>query len=195
MVIGQEKMAGRSGGQAGGFTLLELVVVVSIIAVLSMISIPLIARAMDQYRSRGAAEAIVGAVREAKARAVASGWQYRVIGYTGAGAVQNAFRIEGMDPSGGGVWPAQVSATGTTFGSNQYAGRWTSLQREFGGSEIAVSGGGGRFVMTFDGRGILPATGCVPITACLDGFPITVIAPSRTPRNIQVTAAGGARIY
>jgi len=171
--------------------------VVSIVAMISLISIPLIGRVVGQYRSEGSADAVVGSIREARAKAVASGWQYRVIGYTSGGTIPDAFRIEGRDPNVAvPQWPAQVPSSTRTFTADQYADRWTSLRTEYGGAQFAVTGGGTRFLMTFDSRGTLPATGCIPITNCLEGFPISVVIPTGGPtRNIQVTTAGGVQIY
>ena len=174
---------------AKGFTFAELAVVAAMLAVLAFISFPLIGRVLAQSRARGGTEAIMGAIREARSRAVASGWQYRVVGFTTGGTVPNAFRIEGRDPAAG--WP--LSTQGPPGGPTFFAERWSRLPAEFGGAQVAVTGGGTTFIVTFDGRGSVPAAGCV--TACQVGFPIGVIAPGGTTQNLQVTAAGGARMY
>lgn len=187
----------RDRRTAGGFSLLELVLVVSVIAIISVISIPLIGRIVGKYRTEGGADAVAGAIREARVKAVASGWQYRVIGYTSGGIIPDSFRIEGSRAPTDVGWPPQAPANTVTFSPDLYADRWTNLPAEYGAAQFAVSGGGSRFLMTFDSRGVLPTTGaCALITNCLDGFPISVIRPVGGPtKNIQVTTAGGVRIY
>lgn len=176
--------------RARGFTLLELVVVVGMIAVLSGISIPLIGRVMAQNRARGGAEALIGAIREARSRAVASGWQYRVVGYTAADAtVPNSFRIEGR-ASTAVAWPAP--GAGPLNSSTLYAQRWTRVPQEFGGAQLGA--GATQFVMTFDGRGSQSVAPCAP-DPCMAGFPVSVVAPGGTTQNLMVTVAGGTRMY
>ena len=176
---------------ARGFTLAELAAVAAMLAVLAAVSFPLIGRVMAQSRARGGADAIMGALREARSRAVASGWQYRVVGFTTGGTVPNSFRIDGRDPAGPS-WPSETTVPPASP-ANQYVQRWTSLPAEFGGAQLAVTGGGSQFIVTFDSRGSVPAAGCV--TACQVGFPISVIAPGGTTQNLQVTSAGSARMY
>ncbi len=176
---------------ARGFTLAELLVVVAMLAVLAFISFPLIGNVLAQSRARGGTDAIMGAIRDARGRAVASGWQYRVIGFTTGGTVPNSFRIEGRDPAAPS-WPSATTVPPASP-ANQYVQRWTSLPAEFGGAQLAVALGGNQFIVTFDGRGSVPAAGCVD--ACQVGFPISVLAPGGTTKNLAVTLAGGVRTY
>ncbi len=181
---------GTARGQCrtgGGFTLLEVLLVVAMLAVLAAISVPLVTRVLAQSKAQGGADAIAGAIRDARVRALKSGWQYRVIGYSAGGTVPNSFRIEGRNPAASG-WPAASDARVDLAAS--FAERWTSLSGEFGGTQVTTDAGT-MFVVTFDSTGIVPSGGCV--IACITGFPIGAIAPGGTTHNIQVNVAGTVR--
>ena len=152
----------RRARRLKGFTLLELLVVVGLLAITSAISVPLITGALGRARANGAAEALVGAIRDARIRAISTGWQYRVVAYAPSGAVPNAFRSEGIDAANGGVWPAAGTASSPpTYGSTQMAESYTSLASDFGAAQIQIPGGGASFTVTFDSRGQW-AVACVP---------------------------------
>lgn len=165
----------RRADHSGGFTLLELLIVVALLALMGFISVPLVSGALSRARSNGAAEALTGAIRDARMRAVASGWQYRVMAYSPTGAVPNAFRIEGMNPASGGIWrPAGTVSDPPFYGTNEMAEPYTSLSTDFGSAQIQIPGGGSTFTVTFDSRGQW-AVACVPASC-----------------QAQVTTTGGA---
>ncbi len=169
-----------------GFSLLELVLVVAILGLITAISLPLIAGAMDRARANGAAEVLAGAVRDARMRAVATSWQYRVRAYASGGTVPNAFRIEGMDAANGGAWPAAGTVTTpASYGANQTNTAYTSMAQDFGTAQIQVTGG--TFTVTFDSRG-QQFGACVPV-ACT----VQVITTGRQA-NIIVMQSGSVRI-
>ncbi len=56
--------------KAAGFTLIELVVVVGLIAITAAVSLPAIARFIRNYRLRGAAQQVAGELQRARATAV-----------------------------------------------------------------------------------------------------------------------------
>lgn len=145
-----------------GFTLLELLVIVGLLAITSAISIPLLNAALARARANGAAEALAATIRDARMRAISNGWQYRVVAYAPSGAVPNAFRVEGIDPATGGVWPAAGSATtAPSYGSNQMYEGYTIMANDFGAAQIQIPGGGASFTVTFDSRGQW-AVACLP---------------------------------
>ena len=144
-----------------GFTLLEVLVVIAMLVVVAGISLPLLASAMQRAQARGAGQILAAAIRDARMRAVSTGWQYRVRAYGPTGAVPNAFRVEGINPVTGGVWPGAGSASTPPFyGNNQTYEAYTDLPRDFGTSRIQVAGGG-TFIVTFDSLGQW-ATACAP---------------------------------
>jgi prepilin-type N-terminal cleavage/methylation domain-containing protein len=169
-----------------GFTVMEMLLVVALVALIAGISLPMLASAMQRARANGATEVLAAAIRDARARAVTSGWQYQVVAYDSGGAVPNAFRMQGFDPANGGVAPPAGTATDPPFyGSNQMYEAYTPLAKAFGNAQIQVAGG--TFRVTFDSRG-QQVGACVPAT-CV----VQVNTPSRTA-TLTVTTAGGVRL-
>ena len=154
-------MRHRSYGSRG-ISLLEALLVVAALAILAGISIPMFSIAVARARTHGVAESLGAAIRDARMRAVSTGWNYRVVAFNGGGAVPNAFRIEGMNPATGGVWPAPTATTTPAFyGANQTYEPYVNLAREFGAAQIQIPAGGNRFEVTFDSNGQW-AGPCVP---------------------------------
>lgn len=148
-----------------GFSLTELLVIVAGLAVLAAATFPLMAGAMQRARARGAAETLAAAIRDARTRAIATGWQYRVVAFDVGGAVPNAVRIEGIDPSAPGPppWPLATATIPPAFyGPTQVYEPYEHLARTFGGTQVEIPGGGSAFAVTFDSRGQW-AVPCVPV--------------------------------
>jgi Tfp pilus assembly protein FimT len=164
-----------------GYSALELLLVVAMIAVIAAMSMPFITGAVLRARANGAAEVLATAIRDARTRAVTTGYQYRVSAYDGTGAVPNAFRIEGS-ADGGATWPATGTVT-TPAGPLNDA--YTDLAKGFGNAQVQVAGG--TFRVALDSRGQRVGA-CVPAT-CV----VQVTTPGRTA-TVTVTQAGGVRI-
>ncbi len=152
----------RIKGQEG-FSILELVLVLGILAVIAGITFPLVEGAIQRSQANGAGEVLAGAIRDARMRAIATGWQYRLVASDSGGTVPNAFRIEGMNPATGGVWPAAGTASMPPYyGSNQTYEAYANLPKDFGTAKIQIPAGGPIFTVVFDARGQW-ATPCVPV--------------------------------
>jgi Tfp pilus assembly protein FimT len=171
-----------------GFSLHELTLVVGSLAVLSGISVPVMSGVLQRSYNTGAVDALGSAIRDARMRAIATGWQYRVVVFDSAGPVPNAFRIEGMDPTIGGAWPAATATNPPAFsGSNQAYEPYNSLDRDFRRAQIQIPSGGPTFTVTFDSRG-QQATACVPL-----GCQVQVTSKAGTS-TITVSQAGAVQI-
>lgn len=161
-----------------GFSLLEVILVVTILAVLTRITFPLVQGALEKAKANGAGDALAGAIRDARMRAIATGWQYQVVAYTATGTVPNAFRIEGFNTVTGGVAPPAGTATTPPFyGTNQTYEAYTTMAKDFGLATILLPAGGTTFTVAFSSGGQWPVgTPCAPV-GC----------------QIQVLTRGGAR--
>lgn len=180
-------MKHRKNGSRG-FSLLEVLLVTAALAVLAGISIPMFSVAVARARTHGVAESMGAAIRDARVRAVNTGWNYRVVAFDGGGTVPNAFRIEGMNPATGGVWPAPSSTTPPAFyGANQTYDPYVNLTQEFGAAQIRIPGGGSTFAVTFDSSGQW-ATACVPA-----GCQVQVTSGGRAA-TLSVSVAGAVLI-
>lgn len=175
-----------------GITFYELLLVVALIAVIAGISIPIFSLAVTRARTAGMVEALGAAVRDARTRAIATGWQYRVLANGPAAVPPNAFRIEGFDPTvlPPSSWPAATTPP-AFYGADQMYEPFTNLAREFGGApQIIIPGGVSTFfAVAFDRNGQWPpADQCVPA-----GCVVQVTTGGRTA-NITVSVAGAVRI-
>ena len=65
-------------GEAGGFTLIEMLVVLTIIVIVSGLAAPLLSPALSHWELRSSATRLVVALREARLAAVSSGQKVRV---------------------------------------------------------------------------------------------------------------------
>ena len=171
-----------------GFSAYELLVVVSSLTVLSGISFPMLNGVLQRSYAAGAVDVLGGAIRDARMRAVATGWQYRVVAFDGSGAVPNAFRIEGIDPTTGGVWPVATDTDPSALsGPNRMYELYTDLVRDFGTAQIQMPAGGSTFTVTFDSRGQW-ATPCVPM-----GCQVQVVSKGGAA-SLTVSQAGAVLI-
>jgi prepilin-type N-terminal cleavage/methylation domain-containing protein len=153
----------RRNNRSRGFSFHEVIITVAVLAILGAISVPLLVGPIRRAQAAGAGATLGGAIRDARLRAIATGWQFRVVAYDASGAVPNAFRIEGMNPAGGGVWPAAGTATTPPLsGSNQAYDTYTRMAQDFGTAQIQIPGGG-PFIVTFNPRGQW-AVPCVPVS-------------------------------
>ncbi len=176
-----------------GVSLYELLIVAAMIAVIAGITIPIFSLAVSRARARGVGEMLGAAIRDARTRAVSTGWNYRVIAFNAGGTVPNAFRIEGYDPS---VLPPLSYPTATippaSYGPTQVYEPFVNLAQEFGvgAAQIGIPGGGNTFFVAFDRNGQWPAAEpCVPPGNCQ----VQVVSGGRTV-IITVSAAGAVRI-
>ncbi len=171
-----------------GFTLPDVVVACSIMATLSMMAIPVFNSTMSNSKLDGAARQLMSDVREARSRAVTTGWRFRIVANDGNlnGTYRNQYRIEGKssgacDNTG---WPAQT--WGATSSSSIWVGSWVDLNTQYPDITLAPMGGSGTFSVCFDGRGIATFPGG------LSGVQLT--NRSGVTRSIQVSTAGGVQI-
>ena len=180
-----------------GVTVIEVIVLVAILAIIAGVGLPELVGAMQRARARGAADEIAIAARDARARAMGSGWTFRVIGYNDASSVRpNQFRIEGVSNPNTVAWPAQ-DTPGPFATATATADRWISLPREFGGARLnpgdssggaAACGASNSFCLTFNVAGML-----VP-GSTYQGPGGSLMVAGGVNRNLTTSMAGGVRI-
>jgi prepilin-type N-terminal cleavage/methylation domain len=98
-----------------GFTLLELVVVVSIILIVGGLSIPNLTRTIDTYRLKGAAQSLATAYQNARIRATQKDTSYQVLISPGISPAQICIDLDGDGTCSAGdpvtTFPAQVKVS------------------------------------------------------------------------------------
>ena len=87
----------RSMRSRGGFSLIEMLVVVTIILVVTAISVPNIMQTIAQVRLRSAANSVAGLLQQARIRAVRDNAYYGVIADDGSGSLTADANIACVD--------------------------------------------------------------------------------------------------
>ena len=115
-----------------GFSVLEVLVLVAILAILAGIGTPALLGAIERSRLVAGASELVGALRRAQADAVSQGGFFRVhLGSDPAVGRPNSYRIERS--SSGAVWPAPADTIAT---SPFVVTEWVDLARLYPGLSV-----------------------------------------------------------
>jgi Tfp pilus assembly protein FimT len=180
----------RSGEiEQGGYTLVELVVVVGILIVLTAIGLPFFTAMMQNSRLDAATRQIADDIREARSKSTQSGWDYKIVGFNvgGSSTYKNQYRLLGRQS--GVAWPAD---TGGTFnfpspqsGATQMAGPWINFNQLYQGVSLNPSVSTQSFYVSFNSRGVAFES---------MSFPLTITLQSGGSRQVTVTSVGGVRI-
>lgn len=166
-----------------GFSVVDLLVALTIAALLTTITLPALDDAVRSARLDGATRRLVSEAREIRTRAVSNGWEFRLVGY-GSGSTDaraNQFRVIGRSSSAVG-WPDESSPV--LASDTQVAEAWVDLGTDYAGVAIDSSGSNERFEITFDARGKADATTFAGLT----------LSKNDKTRTLAVSSAGSVRI-
>lgn len=181
-----------------GVTLIEILVAMAILAIIAAVGLPNLFGALQRSRARGAADMLSTALRDSRARAIGSGWQYRVFGFNDASGTQpNQFRIEGRS-SVAALWP-DPNTPGPLTTATQRADVWFVLSREFKGIRLNVNdaggcpdplgGGANTFCVTYTPQGLLTTSYLGPGNALQ-----VADASGNVAKSLTATVAGAVRV-
>jgi Tfp pilus assembly protein FimT len=167
-----------------GTSVAEALVALAIASLVVLIAVPGLRYVIRGTTLRAAARQAVGDLREARAEAIATGWECRIVGY-GTGSShpnRNQYRVMARKTSAV-AWPADTSAILKT--SSQKVGPWVDITTAFPGVELDPGGSSAddRFEILFDSRGAATASPT-------DLSPLRVVGEGK-PASISVSAAGG----
>jgi prepilin-type N-terminal cleavage/methylation domain-containing protein len=171
-----------------GFSLIEAMVVVSVGAILMVAVLPGFMGLMRSYRRDAAVEQVAGDIRKARAQAIATGWQYELMGFnqgwTGTSTNKNQYRIMARRTTADG-WPADTVAPMKS--ATQYAGPWINIGRSYPGVQLNPTDTSQHFSVAFDSRGVR-----IALDTSFD--PLVVVPQSGPSKSIRVSAVGSASI-
>ena len=184
---GTEERTG--GGARRGYTLVELVVVVGILIVMTIAGLPFFTAMMQSTQLDAAARQLAADVRDARALATQTGWQYRLVGFNAGGGQpkQNQYHLVGKSTPGG-AWPADAAEPFQS--ATQMAGAWVNFTQLYPNVSLNPAVGTPSFYVSFGAQGsALEMNPTAP--------PWMIITPhgeASPARQVKITAAGGVRI-
>lgn len=171
-----------------GFSLVEVLVALSIGAILMAAILPGFLGLVRTYRRDAAVEKVAGDVRKARAQAIATGWQYRIMGFnkgwSSSSPYKNQYRIMARRSSGDG-WPADTVAPMTS--TTQYAGPWIDITKTFPGVGLNPTDSSQHFSVAFDSRGVR-----IELDTSFD--PLVIVPAAGASKSIRVSAVGSALV-
>jgi prepilin-type N-terminal cleavage/methylation domain-containing protein len=166
-----------------GFTVMELMVAVALGAILAAMAAPGFVEMVRRGRQFSAVRRVVSDLRDARSRAISTGWEYRVVGYDAdtTGDRPNQYRVLARR-STAVAWPGEEDAP---FQSDtQLAARWVDVAAEYPG--VRFDSEDTRFELTFDSRG-------TAADASDDFNPLRVIGHDGLESSLTVSVVGGIR--
>jgi len=168
-----------------GFSLIELMVVVTIATILMAFAMPGFTGLLQSYRRDGALQQIVGDVRRARSEAIMTGWQYRIFGFnSGASSpYKNQYRVMARS-SGAVAWPDNTAAP--VQAATQIARGWVDINALYRGVRLNPSDGTADFSVAFDARGVR-----VELDSSFD--PLVIAGETGSSRSVRVSAVGSVR--
>lgn len=176
-------------GQVGrrGYTLIELVVVVGIIIVMLAAGLPFFTSMMKSSRLDAGTRQLAGDVRDARALATQSGWQYQIVGFNAGGGstYKNQYRLLGRSSSAV-AWPANTGPNIQT--STQMAGQWVNFNQLYSDVSLNPLIGTTSFYVSFNSQGV-----AFEWTPSSDPW-MTLTSQSGGSRYLRITSAGSVKI-
>lgn len=171
----------RHNSKQTGLTIFEVTIVLAVGTALMALAMPTFNTVIRDYRRDAAIQQVARDLRLARSQAISTGWQYRVIGFPGGAASDNANQYRLMARSSSAVaWPADDAAPFES--ATQLARSWV----EFGQLHPQVTlspGSTAPFSVAFDSRGAR-----VEITPNMD--PLIIEGQSAETRSVGVSAVG-----
>lgn len=153
-------------------------------ALVVLVSVPAFRYMIRSSRLHAAARQAVSDLREARAQAIATGWECKIVGFgnTSGLANKNQYRIMARLTSAV-AWPSDTSPI--LKSSTQRVEPWTDVPSAFPGVQLDPGGSStnDRFEVVFDSRG--SAT-----TSTNDFSPFRLIGDGK-PASITISSAGG----
>jgi prepilin-type N-terminal cleavage/methylation domain-containing protein len=167
--------------QRNGFSLAEVAIAIALGALVITVSIPAFMEVRERALHDAAVRKVVGEIHEARARAIATGWEFRVLGYDKdtSHARRNQMRVIGRR-SGTVAWPGEEDPNV----NSKFAASWINVPVQFKG--ILLDANVVNFVLTFDQRGAAPGAAAFS--------PLRVVDGDGRQSTITVSVVGGVRI-
>ncbi len=103
------------GGRTGGFSLIELLIVVFVVMVVAAIAIPNVLLAVSNLRLRASAGDLAGLMQQARIMAAKNNPTTPIAVYPVRYGVQNGAQIAYIDLNGDGSWSSSVTVNGVTM--------------------------------------------------------------------------------
>src|SRR5258708_24168895 len=103
------------GGRTGGFSLIELLIVVFVVMVVAAIAVPNILLAVSNIRLRASAGDLAGLMQQARIMAAKNNPTTPIAVYPVRYRVRNGARIAYIDLNGDGAWSPSVTVNGVTL--------------------------------------------------------------------------------
>lgn len=165
--------------------MVELLAAMLVATLLAFAALPPLVEIIHNSRLKAAATRVAADLQQARSRAVSTGWEYRVAGFSTAASDEhrNQYRIMARS-SVSIVWPD--ATTGAFESPTQSVGEWVDVDQLYSGIMIN-DGNTDEFAVTFDARGI-------PVERSLNFDPLEVSNDVGIEKFLTVSAVGSVAI-
>lgn len=178
-----------------GFTLLELMIVVTLLALMMMLAAPSISVWLQNLRVRNVGESIVSGLQLARMEGIRRNTRvtFAMVSTTDANCAMSATSPSWVVARGGVLPP---SITGKCAGTLVDAGgdiiQKNSASTALQGVTISSTGGGN--CLTYDGLGQIPTQGSIACTSPITSIDVTSSVADTVALRVTVTTGGQVRL-